>query len=1154
MSTEIICLHCQYSQSSRFAFCGQCGQTVGQVCHSCQQINPAEFQYCGHCSVSLGASPASIVLPASPANHTGTVEIVHSSGGAASRIHERRQVAVLFCDLCGFTKLSETLDPEEVSNIIYPLFKIISDIIHGYQGVIEKFIGDAIMAFFGVPLAHEDDPDRVMMTALEIQKAIIKYGQAHQLDISMRIGLNMGVVVAGEIQYEGEDKDYTVLGDAINTAARIEQNCPKGSILVSDSLYKWGGDRYLFREAAAIQAKGKAQPIVVHELLGVQRLEQARRAGSNNPLFGRETELDSAIEALANPRQAFKSIAISGVAGIGKSRFLQEIYRHQLNLHPGIIQVQVSAVSYSQHASSALIRLLVEALLFPQSNLSEQKNEALVLDILQQGFSFSQLEQELLLYILFPARDSKLFRYRDAEKLQSQWFQVLVKLLQLMTENQAVFIVLEDLQWADQLSLDWLSFLFSCLDGASLNHPLILSASWRHQEQHAQAEYFNYPWKIQVRLDPLSDEACTKLIAHRLELHQLPAELLPLRDKLLERSQHNPYYLIESLRLLVENESLSPGPSGWILNQSLEKLPLPANLQRLILAEFDRLDADSRGVLQAACVCGDGFHLELLANLTGLGMESILVICQELTRNGYFSKGDQLYAFQKELIRETLYQTLLLRRRKELHGKVGLWLESRADFNQADRLAFHFIHAEQTLPALKYLYLAAQQAGRIFATSAAIQSYDKASDLLQDSQLSEDTLFSLDRENKTWLTPAQAAEKFSLELLELRWLIGDYDTALTEIEQQLPEARLYFKAQLHLKQGRIFEKQSCWQEALAAYAAGQQALGQHTQVPEMAQLWNGIAWSQYRQGEYQMALKSSQYALNILKIVPDMREIAYAHNVQGVIFYHQSDWDAALAAYHKSLQIQETIADLWGQGNSLSNMGSVFVMINRWKAAETHFLDSLDLREKIGDSAGIATSCNNLGHIYQELKRPDQAALHLERALRIYQSLNNRLGEAIVFCNLGNAYQKLEHYQQSEKNLKQGISVLKELKAEHILPEPLNMLAEIYLSQDKQDQASQIINETEQHLNPETEKPQAFRHLRLKSWLAAINQDFSQMSASLEQAWTIKNDANQNELEALHLLIQEWLSELKQVTPEWETMAIEIEAHMTQSAYSDMLG
>ncbi len=1139
-NVQQVCPHCDFALDAHFNYCGQCASALKQVCLRCHQQSPVSFRYCGHCAEPLSTASRKKASEAIPEpvqdaqTHSPTfLEKPTLDRGAAARMQERRQVVILFCDLCGFTKLSETLDPEEVSNIIHPLFAQLSQIIHDYQGSIEKFIGDAIMAIFGVPIAHEDDAERALMVALAMQRTIREYSEKIEHDISMRIGLNVGTVVSGQVLYGGDKPDYTVIGDAINTAARVEQHTPKGSILVTAGLYQLTQDRFVYRDHAPIIAKGKSEPIETFELLGVQNLRQASRGSLEIPVVGREHEqerLRHCGEKLVKHQSV--AIGLSGAAGIGKSRLFYELQR-ELEHHLPLRSYRAYAVSYTQHASLSLLRQILRQLL----QVSENDQIATVEQVLQGHLrllpGFGELQRALLLQLLFPDREHAVLQHQSADLLQKQWYKVLAEFVLKMSQAQPLLLVLEDLQWADEASLDWLDYFLKQMQG-STGATLMLGATWRSVGE----ERLNFAWDEAHTLAPLTAMACEQLFLHHLQLEALPSSLSPLAQRIIERSQGNPYYLEESLRILKETGALVFAEGVWVLTTALDDLPLPNSLQRLILSQIDRLPNALREVLQVAAVVGQTFEQRLLEGLDLWSSEALAQMIQSCLAQGYWRVlAPGVLMFNNAIVRETVYQTLLLKRRGQLHQRIGDYIEASDQWQSDtfDRLAHHFIRAKDRLKAIRYLYIAARQSDRFFAHQAALASYAQALLLLQSGEAGKpDTLIAVNPAGNEWLSLAQLEAQVRLAIIDVYWLVGDYTLALEHIITALGYSQeRFFQARLYLKQGKCFEKLSRWEEALKAFQAGEAQLEQSHYVLEMAQLKSAESWTHYRQGDYTQAQVACDEALAILESVPDMQALAYAHNVKGVIFYHRSAWDQALASYRQSLAIQEKIHDLWGQGNSWSNLGSVYLMTSRLADAEQAFITSLQLRESLGDLNGVATSCNNLGHIYQELKQPEKAVVSLQRSLDIYTRSGNQLGRVISLCNLGTAYYLGERPEEAEAQLREGIAGLRSLEVTQILPEALNGLAEVLLSQERCKEAQAVLEEVYTLLDQDP--MQTARYYRLQGWFEALNQQFSQAKTAWQNALTHLKPEDTQEKTRLYLVLAQWADRVKlQTSSHWQ--------------------
>ncbi|MGV3525444.1 MAG: tetratricopeptide repeat protein [Candidatus Sericytochromatia bacterium] len=1101
------CPRCQFQQDSRFSYCGHCGLNLSRQCTRCWQHLPLHFRYCGYCGVPqspalapqqqapsvvpamapsetfvappevfaapppLPAQPPAPVPTEVPAAPTAPPPVAPAPAApapaiapsAVARVSERRMVAVLFCDVCGFTAMSEKLDPEEVSNIIQPLFQLCNAAISKYEGVVEKFIGDAIMALFGVPYAHEDDAERAALAALEMRDIIQTFGaelQAREgFSINMRIGLNVGTVVAGSVEALN-GKNYQVLGDAINTAARMEQNALPGHILVTEEMHDLIKDSFELKADKAIQAKGKAKPLQSYELLGIRRLQQGSRGfeAREIPFVGRDDNTDmlriKGRQVLQDAQPCFA--LISGDSGLGKTRLAHESFALLEAERPGLRFLQANSTSYSRSFSYFMLQNLLRSLLDTDETVAQHEVQEQLAQFLK-GLQMpnATMMGHMLEYVLYPHLDIPQIKLLAPERLQQQIFKAFNEVLLQLAQLGPVFLLIDDLQWCDALSLQWLQQFQQAVWERQLS--LFCCVTSRFATTSAELPLPDLNWHLSLELSPLENSHCQTLIAQVLDCPeaQLLSHLQPMCQAILERAAGNPYYIEEVLKNLLKDGLLVQSEGqNWALTCSVRDLPLPGSVQRLIMSRFDRLPDQARLSLQSLSAIGNVSPVPLAQRLLSAEAQQAEAELATLANTGFARlqqgpRGEE-FIFQQALTQEVIYNTMVRRRKLLLHQQIGEALEQlhAADLHPVlDLLAYHFARSSETLKAVRYLNLSAQQAARLYANAQALEQYAHILELL--AQLEASTLISVDLHNREWLRVSQLQQRVIQSRCDILLMTGAYDTLLDLVASQLenPELGPIERARLLHSKGRVLEKRSDFTAARELYEAARSLLEQQPDLREQARLWNAIGWVSRWLNDYDAAEAACQKALELLALQPDMEQIAYAHNVLGVVGFYRHDWDLALSHYRQGLEIQEQIQDLWGRANSLSNMGNVYFMTNRWEAAIQSFQESLVLREQLGDLEGISTSCNNLGHAYQELGRYAEAEPVIRKALEMYRQLNNGVGTGVAMCNLGTVYYRQQQWDAALDLLNAGVATLETHKMEAMLAEVYNHRIEITLEQ-----------------------------------------------------------------------------------------------------------
>jgi class 3 adenylate cyclase len=706
-----------------------------QICASCGQESPDGFRFCGACGAPLAPAPAR---------------------------EERKVVTVLFADLVGFTSRAEQLDPEDVRATLSPYYTQLRAEIERYGGTVEKFIGDAVMALFGAPIAHEDDPERAVRAALAIRDAISDPSNAGPgLELQLRIAVTTGeaLIALGARPSDGEGM---ASGDVVNTAARLQTAAPVNGVLVGEATYRATRDTIEYREADAVQAKGKAESIPVWEAVAARSrfgldFEQRRRS----KLVGRERELGIVVDALARCRRELSPqlMTLVGVPGIGKSRLVTELFQ-VVDRDPDLIWWrQGRSLPYGEGLSYWALGEIVKAQagIFETDALdaAEAKLRAMVADVVSETDEREWVEGHLrpLVGVTVAAEISG--------DRRGEAFAAWRRLLEALAEQRPLVLVFEDMHWADDGLLDFVDHLADWAAGVAMlivctARPELLDRrlGWGGGKRNAAT----------VSISPLSQEETAQLLASLLEQILLPAEL---QARVLAHAEGNPLYAEEYVRMLQDRGFLVRDAHGWRLEGEGE-LPLPETVQGIIAARLDALAITEKELIQNAAVIGKVFWPGALAALDALEPSAFEEALHALERKEFVRRerrsavaGEPQYAFLHALMRDVAYGQIPRAGRVDKHRRAAEWIESLASDRSEDRaemLAHHYLEAialaeaaglnSEPLrePAAAALIEATERAGALNAWAAAAESARAALELLGEGDLRRASLmFALGR-------------------------------------------------------------------------------------------------------------------------------------------------------------------------------------------------------------------------------------------------------------------------------------------------------------------------------------------------------------------------------------------------------------------------
>jgi class 3 adenylate cyclase len=542
----------------------------------------------------------------------------HAKVESTSRVGERRPVTTLFADVVGSTGLAETMDPEEWAELIGDATTTMGKVVDRYGGRVSQVLGDGILAFFGVPLAHEDDPQRAVRAGLDLIREMRTYAASPQHpdgSLQVRVGLNTGSVVTRDVSLDGSQSDYTALGDAVNVAARLQTEAAPNTVLIGPTTYAFVRHSVSATPRGPLMLKGKATPIQAYEVtawIGGQ-LRPSGVPGLGSPMVGRDTELRRLVQALSAARAGRGRVAVVlGEPGIGKSRLVTELRRHAAD--PPLSWLEPRCVSYGQEMPYALALSVVQALL----GLSDEGTEpAAIRDRLMTalGSAASQVGPhmaQLLSLDLEPWEHEEIIGLAP-DALRAAYAEGIGALLRSTTGEPTV-LIWEDVHWADQASVDLLAPLLRLVH--QLPMLVILLArpdrdvpGWRLIGA-ARDEFGDA--LVELRLAGLRPDQSRTLVANLLVIESLPPAT---REYILARSEGNPLFVEEVIRMLIDRGVIRREGERWMATEQVSEVEIPDTIHGLLLARIDRLPPEVRRTLRVASVIGRQFPATVLADV-----------------------------------------------------------------------------------------------------------------------------------------------------------------------------------------------------------------------------------------------------------------------------------------------------------------------------------------------------------------------------------------------------------------------------------------------------------------------------------------------------------------------------------------------------------
>ena len=749
------CPQCDTENREGAKFCRKCRASLALNCPQCGMESLPDAMFCDACGAQVGAPQSEVEEPGAPALDKALQRLVPrefaerllATRGQVGK--ERRTVTILFSDVKGSTAMAEKLDPEDWVEIMEGAFDVLIEPIYRYEGTLVRLMGDAILAFFGAPIAHEDDPERACRAALEIIEGAQRYAARLEEErgisgFNVRVGINTGLVVVGEV---GSDLrvEYTAMGDAVNLAARMESAAEAGTILITEDTHKFIAPLFETEALGRKQVKGKAEPVSVYRVLAAKVAPAKLRGivGLESPLVGREAEFGALREALERLRVGVGGIVtIVGEAGLGKSRLVAEL-REQASAD--LQWMEGRCLSYGTSLAYLLWLDVLRGLL----GVTVEDSPVAVRDALRERVRtlcpehFESVYPYLgrLMSLPLEAEDEARIRDLEGEKLKSGTFRAMETLIQCAAGERPLVLVCEDLHWADPTSMELLEQLLALTDRAPLLilcvfRPQTEHGSWRVKETAARLYRHRH---TDLWLDPLSAAESEALVGNLLRIEDLPPKL---KWRILSHAEGNPFYVEEVIRSLIDSGAIvqDEATGRWQAAQDVSSIPIPDTLQGVLMARIDRLQEEAKRVLQLAAVIGRIFLYRVLAAIAReeRELDEYLITLQREEMIRERARLPELeYIFKHHLTQEAAYNGLLKKERRVFHRQVAKALErlfSERIEEQVGLLAHHWERAGDAEKATEYLLRAGDQARLLYAHEEAIDYYQRALAFLREGE------------------------------------------------------------------------------------------------------------------------------------------------------------------------------------------------------------------------------------------------------------------------------------------------------------------------------------------------------------------------------------------------------------------------------------
>jgi class 3 adenylate cyclase/tetratricopeptide (TPR) repeat protein len=923
--SKMQCPKCQFENREGAKFCIECGTKIEINCPKCGHLSPPESKFCEECGSKL-----SLLTEQAPKDISideklfkiqkylpkGLTEKILSQ---RDRIEgERKQVTVMFCDMEGFTPLTEKLGIEEVYSIIDQVYEILIHKVHDYEGTVNEMTGDGIMALFGAPVALEDAPQRAIRSSLAIHRVMAKFSDKLRREkkdippLKMRIGVHTGPVVVGSL---GNDLrvEFKAVGDTVNLASRMENIAQPGTTYITEDTFKLTEGLFRFEGLGQQMIKGKQEPINVYRAIAPStrrtRFDVSAERGLT-PFTGRERELELLLDGLERSKagrgQAF---SITAEAGLGKSRFLYE-FRKTVSSED-VTFLEGRCLSYSQGVAYHPFIDILKAFF----DIHDDDLDFDIKEKVKRGLKISGSDEiSTLPYLLelLTVKDSGIDKIPMSPEAKKIRIMESFKQIALRgSEIRPLILAYEDLHWIDKSSEELLKYVLESIPGARI----LLIFTYRPEFVHTWGAK---SYHSQVMLNRLSNRESLLMVSHLLGMKELDKGL---EEFILEKTEGIPFFIEELIKSLKDLKIIERDNNRFHIVKDIGEVKIPTTIQDVIMARVDSLPEGAKSLLQTFSVVGRESSYDLIKRLTDfveqelLSHLSVLKDTELIYERGIYPQ--LTYIFKHALTQEVAYNSLLQKKKKEIHERIGRTIETlyidRLE-EHYEMLAYHYGRSDNTDKAVQYLDLANQKAAKLNAMEEAKAYFDEAMDLLD---------------------------------------------ALSETEENR-----HRRISLLVNQSIVFFllfKHPEYYDLLTHYESMARDLGN----PELlGAFYARLGHCEYSFGNYDQSINTFGKAAKLCQVAGNTEETGYVHVFCGASHLDRGDYDRVLALKDDVLSTMEHRFNLLFHTYALSIASRAYACLGRWDKAVEDAEKAQSIAEEFSDNSMISFVTWNLSVAY----------------------------------------------------------------------------------------------------------------------------------------------------------------------------------------------
>ena len=942
---------------------------------------------------------------------------------------QRKQVTVLFADVSGFTALSEKLDAEDLRDLMKDLWQRLDSVIVGHGGAIDKHIGDAVMAVWGVTRAQEDDPVRAVKAALEIKAETERFGAARKSPLVLHSGINTGPVLLGEVGSKGE---FTAMGDAVNVASRLKDHAPAGAVLISQDTERLLKASFETQPMPSLKVKGKREPLKAFLVLRPKRRTGAGHpagAWPESPFVGRGRAmalLQGAYEESTSGK--LRIVLLTGEAGIGKTRLLREFSGWMAGKR-GYGAIRGRADREAQGVPYGLLKDLFAHALKIRDGCSQAEAQAKLEEGVGAVFGRGKdapMKSHFIGYLLgFGFRDSPHLKGipQDARQMRDRALFYLADYLRAVSGKSPAAFLLEDLHWADEASLE---AVLTLAGGLSKSQLCLVATARPDFLEHRPGWGSSLAGFERHELEPLSGEESHSLLEGLLG----PATQAggPFSERLFARAEGNPYYIEQMTSMMVDDGVILRDGDHWRVDEArASSVRIPPTLTAVLQARFDALTPAEKTVLQRASVLGQVFWDKAVTTLGGAGgaAETSRALAAlrgrgmiRLKEAATFPETDE-YAFRHALLRDAVYETVLKRDRKELHARAARWLERRAGTRKGEMaglIAAHLEAAGEGKKAAACLHMAGLYAASQFANDQALDYFGRALIHLEGGPAADRFRALHSRQQVLDLLGRREEQRRDIEAME--GLVPSLGRA------EWAEAALC-RARLDVVTGD-YPSAVRGARAAAAFVAGSRTPSGRTKARRIEAL---IEWTWgralFQSAQYDAAHEHLGRTVTLARSAGMRHVETDAMRDLGRISNRRGEIQEARAIYESCARVAGESGDRRGESLALDLLSNSLFYAGEFGEGLRCAERALELAEETGDRRAQCIIVNSLGEQARWTGDLDTALRHYEKAAELARDVGEREFEGIASANLALTLHNLGRNEQAEEEARRAIAVLK---------------------------------------------------------------------------------------------------------------------------------